>query len=91
MMKMYCHISHFPVGHACPQSATMPAGPPGRGKSSRIKLEHCLCHLATGDMLRAAVTAKTELGMEVGGGTHSHSPSHTHTHMRTHLAHALGI
>jgi len=30
-----------------------------------IKYEHCLCHLATGDMLRAAVAAKTALGMEV--------------------------
>lgn len=27
--------------------------------------EHCLCHLATGDMLRAAVAAKTPLGMKV--------------------------
>lgn len=44
------------------------AGPPGCGKgtqSPRIKTEHCLCHLATGDMLRAAVAAKTPLGMEV--------------------------
>lgn len=31
-----------------------------------IKFEHCLCHLATGDMLRAAVAAKTPLGVEVG-------------------------
>ena len=45
------------------------AGPPGCGKgtqSPRLKEEHCLCHLATGDMLRAAVAAKTPLGMEVG-------------------------
>eukprot|EP00959_Pyramimonas_sp_CCMP1952_P434956 9107559-Pyramimonas_sp.AAC.1 len=28
--------------------------------------EHCLCHLATGDMLRAAVAAKTKLGREMG-------------------------
>ena len=43
------------------------AGPPGCGKgtqSPRIKFEHCLCHLATGDMLRAAVAAKTPLGLE---------------------------
>ncbi|KXZ44024.1 hypothetical protein GPECTOR_75g748 [Gonium pectorale] len=42
-------------------------GPPGCGKgtqSPRIKYEHCLCHLATGDMLRAAVAAKTPLGLE---------------------------
>lgn len=43
------------------------AGPPGCGKgtqSPKIKEEHCLCHLATGDMLRAAVAAQTPLGLE---------------------------
>ena len=43
------------------------AGPPGSGKGTQspmIKNENCLCHLATGDMLRAAVAAKTPLGME---------------------------
>ena len=42
-------------------------GPPGCGKGTQsplIKYEHCLCHLATGDMLRAAVAAKTPLGLE---------------------------
>lgn len=29
-----------------------------------IKHQHCLCHLATGDMLRAAVAAKSPLGQE---------------------------
>lgn len=29
-----------------------------------IKNENCLCHLATGDLLRAAVAAKSPLGME---------------------------
>ncbi|EXC21914.1 Adenylate kinase B [Morus notabilis] len=36
-------------------------GPPGSGKGAQspiIKEEYCLCHLATGDMLRAAVAAK---------------------------------
>ena len=40
-------------------------GPPGCGKgtqSPQIKRDYCLCHLATGDMLRAAVGAKTEYG-----------------------------
>lgn len=44
------------------------AGPPGCGKGTQspvIKSEHCLCHLATGDMLRAAVAAKTKMGLEV--------------------------
>ncbi|KAF5183640.1 adenylate kinase [Thalictrum thalictroides] len=39
-------------------------GPPGSGKgtqSSMIKDEYCLCHLATGDMLRAA---KATLGVK---------------------------
>ncbi|KAF5730936.1 hypothetical protein HS088_TW19G00538 [Tripterygium wilfordii] len=40
---------------------------PGSGKGTQsplIKDEYCLCHLATGDMLRAAVTAKTPLGIK---------------------------
>eukprot|EP00158_Paraphelidium_tribonemae_P000989 Partr_v1_DN23804_c0_g1_i1_m63701 putative adenylate kinase len=40
-------------------------GPPGAGKgtqSPRIKDSFCVCHLATGDMLRAAVRAGTEVG-----------------------------
>ncbi|CAA0816546.1 Adenylate kinase 4 [Striga hermonthica] len=42
-------------------------GPPGSGKgtqSSIIEDEHCLCHVASGDILRAAVDAKTPLGVE---------------------------
>lgn len=45
--------------------ANCPAGPPGSGKGTQspiIKDEYCLCHLATGDMLRAAVAARTPLG-----------------------------
>lgn len=40
-------------------------GPPGSGKGTQapiIKERFCLCHLATGDMLRAAVAAGTEMG-----------------------------
>ena len=47
----------------------MCAGPPGSGKGTQspaIKNENCLCHLATGDMLRAAVADKTPLGLQVG-------------------------
>eukprot|EP00850_Spirogloea_muscicola_P009266 SM000051S17626 [mRNA] locus=s51:623924:625693:- [translate_table: standard] len=42
-------------------------GPPGCGKGTQspiLKEEHCLCHLATGDMLRAAVAARTPLGLQ---------------------------
>ena len=40
-------------------------GPPGCGKgtaSPRIKTDYCVCHLATGDMLRDAVRAGSEMG-----------------------------
>ncbi|GES66686.1 adenylate kinase 1 [Aspergillus terreus] len=42
-------------------------GPPGAGKGTqapRIKDKYCVCHLATGDMLRSQVAKKTELGKE---------------------------
>eukprot|EP00127_Corallochytrium_limacisporum_P000166 Clim_evm27s6 gene=Clim_evmTU27s6 len=42
-------------------------GPPGAGKGTQapqIKERYCACHLATGDMLRAAVAAKTEIGLK---------------------------
>jgi len=48
-----------------PQKRVILIGPPGCGKGTQspiMKKEHCLCHLATGDMLRAAVAAETPLG-----------------------------
>ncbi|EEH23145.1 adenylate kinase 1 [Paracoccidioides brasiliensis Pb03] len=42
-------------------------GPPGAGKGTQapnIKEKFCVCHLATGDMLRSQVARKTELGKE---------------------------
>lgn len=42
-------------------------GPPGAGKGTQapnLSSKYCACHLATGDILRAQVTAKTPLGIE---------------------------
>lgn len=50
-----------------PDKRLILVGPPGSGKGTQspfIKDEYCLCHLATGDMLRAAVSAKTPLGIK---------------------------
>ncbi|KHG28459.1 Adenylate kinase B [Gossypium arboreum] len=50
-----------------PEKRLILIGPPGSGKGTQspmIKDEYCLCHLATGDMLRAAVAAKTPLGVK---------------------------
>ncbi|KAI0933538.1 adenylate kinase [Taiwanofungus camphoratus] len=49
------------------QLRTILIGPPGAGKGTqapRIRDEFCVCHLATGDMLREQVTKKTKLGVE---------------------------
>ncbi|KAF9453651.1 adenylate kinase 1 [Macrolepiota fuliginosa MF-IS2] len=49
------------------QLRTILMGPPGAGKGTqapRIRDEFCVCHLATGDMLREQVAAKTALGVE---------------------------
>ncbi|PSR71872.1 hypothetical protein EW026_g4067 [Hermanssonia centrifuga] len=49
------------------QLRTILVGPPGAGKGTqapRIKEEFCVCHLATGDMLRDQVTKQTSLGVQ---------------------------
>ena len=49
------------------ESRTILVGPPGCGKgtqSPKLVEEYCVCHLATGDMLRAAVSAGTAMGQE---------------------------
>eukprot|EP00244_Chara_vulgaris_P014103 TRINITY_DN8611_c0_g1_i2.p1 TRINITY_DN8611_c0_g1~~TRINITY_DN8611_c0_g1_i2.p1 ORF type:complete len:240 (+),score=41.91 TRINITY_DN8611_c0_g1_i2:206-925(+) len=50
-----------------PEKRVILVGPPGCGKGTQspvIKDEYCLCHLATGDMLRAAVKNQTPLGLK---------------------------
>ncbi|GBE82776.1 Adenylate kinase [Sparassis crispa] len=49
------------------QLRTILIGPPGAGKGTqapRIRDQFCVCHLATGDMLREQVAKKTKLGAE---------------------------
>jgi len=49
------------------QLRTILIGPPGAGKGTqapKIRDKFCVCHLATGDMLREQVQQKTPLGIE---------------------------
>ncbi|KAJ3740508.1 adenylate kinase-domain-containing protein [Lentinula detonsa] len=49
------------------QLRTILMGPPGAGKGTQAPLirdKFCVCHLATGDMLREQVAQKTKLGLE---------------------------
>jgi adenylate kinase len=49
------------------QLRTILVGPPGSGKGTqapRIRDEFCVCHIATGDMLREQIAQKTELGRQ---------------------------
>ncbi|KAI0046907.1 adenylate kinase 1 [Auriscalpium vulgare] len=49
------------------QLRTILIGPPGAGKGTQaphIRDEFCVCHLATGDMLREQVVKQTKLGVE---------------------------
>jgi len=59
-----------------PEKRLIFVGPPGCGKGTQaplVKREQCLCHLATGDMLRAAVQSGSDIGkkakavMDAGG------------------------
>ncbi|OJT13018.1 Adenylate kinase [Trametes pubescens] len=49
------------------QLRTILVGPPGAGKGTqapKIRDEFCVCHIATGDLLRDQVSRKTKLGVE---------------------------
>lgn len=50
-----------------PEKRLIFIGPPGCGKGSqapKLKSDYCLCHLATGDLLRNAAAAGTPMGLE---------------------------
>ncbi|KAJ7577547.1 adenylate kinase 1 [Mycena floridula] len=52
------------------QLRTILVGPPGAGKGTqapKIRDEFCVCHLATGDMLREQIIQKTPLGLAAKG------------------------
>jgi len=45
-------------------------GPPGAGKgtqSQRLIEKYCICHLATGDLLRAVIASGSDLGKKIKG------------------------
>lgn len=46
------------------------SGPPGSGKGTqapKLAYEYCLCHVSTGDLLRAEVASGSRLGRKVKG------------------------
>jgi adenylate kinase len=63
--ELFAEIKRRETCQSKPKQNIVLIGPPGSGKGTqapRIRDELCLCHLATGDMLRDAVAAGTELG-----------------------------
>ena len=64
---LFDEISRRYACAAKPKKDIILVGPPGSGKGTqapKIKDELCLCHLATGDLLRNAVAKGTEIGMK---------------------------
>ena len=62
---LFDEIKRRAVCMSKPKMNIIMVGPPGSGKGTQgpiIKDDLCICHLATGDMLRDAVSKGTELG-----------------------------
>ena len=62
---LFAEIKRRSVCMTKPKMNIIMVGPPGAGKGTQgpiIRDELCLCHLATGDLLREAVAQGTELG-----------------------------
>ena len=62
---LFSEIKRRAVCATKPSMNIIMVGPPGAGKGTQgplIKDELCICHLATGDLLRDAVAQGTELG-----------------------------
>ena len=64
---LFAEIKRRAMCMSKPKMNIIMVGPPGAGKGTQgpiIRDELCLCHLATGDLLREAVAAGTELGKQ---------------------------
>ena len=64
---LFTEIKRRAVCMTKPAMNIIMVGPPGAGKGTQgpiIKDELCICHLATGDLLRDAVAQGTELGKQ---------------------------
>ena len=64
---LFAEIKRRAACQARPKMNVIMVGPPGAGKGTQgpiIKDDLCVCHLATGDLLRDAVAKGTELGKQ---------------------------
>ena len=64
---LFSEIKRRAVCMSKPMMNVIMVGPPGSGKGTQgpiLKDELCICHLATGDLLRDAVAKGTELGLK---------------------------
>ena len=65
--QLFAEIKRRVTCQTKPKKNIIMVGPPGSGKGTQgpnIRDELCICHLATGDMLRDAVSKGTATGLE---------------------------